>query len=154
MNKEEIQKALEIIREPITVNCIDYHYFDYENYSKLINVYENCLWFINNFEKIQYCPYDDKCGELYDCSKEEYETMTQSNMKLSLENQQLKEENEKLNHYKLLYQKVKERNDKAIEYIDNCLDNEYQLEPDYAPNEYVVNILSKTWDILEDNNEE
>ena len=68
-------------------------------------------------------------------------------------NKKLQDENEKLNHYKLLYQKVKERNDKAIEYIDNCLDNEYQLEPDYAPNEYVVNILSKTWDILEDNNE-
>lgn len=67
--------------------------------------------------------------------------------------EKLKQENEKLNHYKLLYQKVKERNDKAIEYIDNCLDNEYQLEPDYAPNKYVVNILSKTWDILEGNNE-
>ena len=29
----------------------------------------------------------------------------------------LQQENEKLNHYKLLYQKVKERNDKAIEYL-------------------------------------
>ena len=38
---------------------------------------------------------------------------------LEKENKQLKEENEKLNHYKLLYQKVKERNDKAIEYIDD-----------------------------------
>ena len=52
MNKEEIRKALEIIREPITVNCKDYHYFDNENYNKLLNVYENCLWFINNFEQI------------------------------------------------------------------------------------------------------
>lgn len=34
----------------------------------------------------------------------------------------LKAENEILNHYKLLYQKVKERNDKAIEYIEeNCV---------------------------------
>lgn len=31
----------------------------------------------------------------------------------------LEKENEKLNHYKLLYQKVKERNDKAIEYIEH-----------------------------------
>lgn len=31
----------------------------------------------------------------------------------------LQQENEKLNHYKLLYQKVKERNDKAIEYLEN-----------------------------------
>ena len=30
----------------------------------------------------------------------------------------LQQENEKLNHYKLLYQKVKERNDKAIEYLE------------------------------------
>ena len=87
MNKEEITKALEIIREPITVNCKEYHYFDDENYSKLINVYENCLWFINNFEQI--------------------------NATVEL----VEKENEKLNHYKLLYQKVKERNDKAIEYL-------------------------------------
>lgn len=30
---------------------------------------------------------------------------------------QLQQENEMLHHYKLLYQKVKDRNDKAIEYI-------------------------------------
>ena len=52
MNKEEITKALEIIRKPITVNCIDYHYFDNENYNDLVRVYENCLWFINNVEQI------------------------------------------------------------------------------------------------------
>lgn len=33
-------------------------------------------------------------------------------------NMDLINENEKLNHYKLLYQKVKERNTKAIEYIN------------------------------------
>lgn len=32
---------------------------------------------------------------------------------------ELIKEIEKLNHYKLLYQKVKERNDKAIEYVEN-----------------------------------
>ena len=31
----------------------------------------------------------------------------------------VQQENEKLNHYKLLYQKVKERNDDAIEYVEN-----------------------------------
>ena len=31
----------------------------------------------------------------------------------------LKQKNEKLNHYKLLYQKVKDRNDKAIEFIES-----------------------------------
>ena len=41
MNKEEIKEALEIIRQPIIVNCKDYHYFDQENYNKLVSVYDN-----------------------------------------------------------------------------------------------------------------
>lgn len=36
--------------------------------------------------------------------------------------EELKKENEKLNHYKLLYQKVKDRNDKAIEKIDSFIE--------------------------------
>ena len=51
MNEEEIQKALEIIKQPITVNCIEYKYFDQENYDKLISVYDNCLWIVNLFEQ-------------------------------------------------------------------------------------------------------
>lgn len=31
----------------------------------------------------------------------------------------LEKENELLNHYKLLYQKVKDRNDKAIDFLEN-----------------------------------
>ena len=52
MNSKEIKEALEIIKKPITVNCIEYKYFDYENYNKLIEVYDNCLWFANNLEQI------------------------------------------------------------------------------------------------------
>lgn len=52
MNEEEIKKALEIIKQPITVNCIDYHYFDQENYDKLVAIFDNCRWFINNFEQL------------------------------------------------------------------------------------------------------
>ena len=37
--------------------------------------------------------------------------------------EELKKEIEKLNHYKLLYQKVKDRNDKAIEFIEELYDN-------------------------------
>jgi len=37
--------------------------------------------------------------------------------------EELKKENKKLNHYKLLYQKVKDRNDKAIEFIEELYDN-------------------------------
>lgn len=52
MNKEEIKEAIEIIRKPITVNHKDYYYFDQENYNNLICAYENCQWFINNFEQL------------------------------------------------------------------------------------------------------
>ena len=52
MNCDEIRKALEIIKEPITVNCIEYKYFDQENYDKITRVYDNCLWFANNLEQI------------------------------------------------------------------------------------------------------
>lgn len=52
MNSKEIKEALKIINEPITVNCIEYKYFNEENYNKLLKVYENCLWFANNFEQI------------------------------------------------------------------------------------------------------
>lgn len=52
MNSKEIKEALEIIKEPITVNCIEYKYFDQENYDKITRVYDNCLWFANNLEQI------------------------------------------------------------------------------------------------------
>lgn len=51
MSEKEIQEALKTIKEPITVNSIEYKYFDQENYEKLINVYEKCQWFINNTEQ-------------------------------------------------------------------------------------------------------
>lgn len=61
----------------------------------------------------------------------------------------LQQENEKLNHYKLLYQKVKERNDKAIEYVEEQTEG------------YDTNPIEGTWlyniyqieDILKGNNE-
>lgn len=52
MNSKEIKEALEIIKKPIKVSCIEYKYFDEENYNKLLKVYENCLWFANNLEQI------------------------------------------------------------------------------------------------------
>ena len=52
MNEEEIQEALKVIKEPITVNSIEYKYFDQENYEKLLRVYENCQWFINIHEQL------------------------------------------------------------------------------------------------------
>ena len=52
MNEKEIQEALKIIKEPITVKSIEYKYFDQENYEKLLRVYENCQWFINIHEQL------------------------------------------------------------------------------------------------------
>ena len=42
MNKEELNEALKIINEPITVNSVEYKYFDIDNYNKLVNVIDYC----------------------------------------------------------------------------------------------------------------
>ena len=47
----------------------------------------------------------------------------------------LQQENEKLNHYNLLYQKVKDRNDKAIEFIKSNL--KYATNPDRVDEPYL-----------------
>ena len=52
MNKEEINEAIKLIKEPIIVNSIEYKYFNQENYEKLLRVYENCRWFIDNYEQV------------------------------------------------------------------------------------------------------
>lgn len=51
MSEEEINEALKIIKEPITVNSIEYKYFNQENYEKLLSVYENAKWFVSNWEQ-------------------------------------------------------------------------------------------------------
>lgn len=51
MSEEEINEALKIIKEPITVNNIEYKYFNQENYEKLLSVYENAKWFVSNWEQ-------------------------------------------------------------------------------------------------------
>lgn len=43
-----------------------------------------------------YCKYANKCDELDDCSREEYEDMANANTKLSAENYDLQEENQEL----------------------------------------------------------
>ena len=83
------------------------------------------------------------------------EEMTQEDLNnLALERNTLKKENEKLNHYKLLYQKVKERNDEAIKFVESYMREDYYEEID----EYITHL---TWnmtkedllDILKGNNE-
>ena len=87
MNKEEIQEALKIIKEPITVHQENYKYFDEENYNKLVSVYENCQWFINIWEQLEQ----------------------------NIEDLQKKAELGE--HYKHLYSEVKKQKDDVVEYI-------------------------------------
>lgn len=47
-------------------------------------------------ETKSYCKYANKCDELNDCSREEYEDMSNANVRLNVENYDLKEENQKL----------------------------------------------------------
>lgn len=47
-------------------------------------------------EAKSYCKYANKCDELDDCSREEYEDMANANVRLSVENYDLKEENQAL----------------------------------------------------------
>ena len=47
-------------------------------------------------ETKSYCKYADKCDELDDCSREEYEDMSNANVRLNVENYDLKEENREL----------------------------------------------------------
>lgn len=47
MNKPELEEVIKIMREPISVNCIDYKYFTQEQYDRLISVYENALWLVD-----------------------------------------------------------------------------------------------------------
>ena len=61
----------------------------------------------------------------------------------------LQQENEKLNHYKLLYQKVKEKNEKAVAYIENRYDPEQKALTNTFDKDNVGELL----ELLEGNNE-
>lgn len=50
-------------------------------------------------EAKSYCKYANKCDELDDCSREEYENMVNANVRLKVENCDLKEENQELKKY-------------------------------------------------------
>lgn len=48
MNKEELEEALKIVKEPIIVNSVEYKYFDRENYNKLVNAIDYCNYLSAN----------------------------------------------------------------------------------------------------------
>ena len=96
-----------------------------------------------------YCKYANKCDELDDCSREEYEDMANSNVRLNVENYDLKQENEKLRKqlencycnrtdcsgrikdskvYDSLVQKVETQQKEFIKYLQEDLNVEIQRE--------------------------
>lgn len=81
MSEEEIKKALKIIKKPITVNSAEYKFFDEENYNNLIRVYQNCLWFIRNFEEIELA--NRQLLQENEQLKKDFETELDENYKLS-----------------------------------------------------------------------
>ena len=99
MNSEEIRKAIEILKQPITVNCVDYYYFTQEQYNNLVKVYENALWLLNIYEKLE-----DKYIHNVPCCNEE-------DCELYKENQQL--------HNKI---------DKAIDVIHTQMKNNHSYK--------------------------
>lgn len=74
------------LTKPALIKTIKELYAENEHFKKALN-------------QIHYCPYDDKCGELYDCTKEEYQGMTESNMKLYLKNDELQQRINKAMEY-------------------------------------------------------
>ena len=110
MNSEEIRKALEIIKEPITVNCIEYKYFDQENYDKITRVYDNCLWFANNLEQINLTveKLEQEKQELIDYLKEE-QLFYYNQYKCSKKLEDLKRYNRLINEYDKILSKIEKR---------------------------------------------
>lgn len=103
MNEEKLKEALKIIKEPITVNSVNYKYFDEINYDKLIMVYDNCLWFANNLEQL-----------------------TSNLDQLQQENQQLKEQIE------YLRRSIERKEETIIDLrVENGLDNSEKEIIDY-----------------------
>ena len=84
-------------------------------------------------EAKSYCKYANKCDELDDCSREEYEDMANANVRLKVENCDLKEENQELklelsgyrqailNNKEMLG--LKEQNEKLKKQLENCYCN-------------------------------
>ena len=68
--------------------------------------------------------------------------------KMSLPSEEIKDKNF-LDLYNMpTYDELKDRIDKADEYIESCLDGVYSLEPDYAPDFHFVDTLAKIQDLL------
>ena len=95
-----------------------------KTHNRSVEIQKENQEFKEALEAKSYCKYANKCTEFDDCSREEYETMAIENIKLSIENQGLKE---KLNKYEnpedmTLFamwctEKVKDENEKLKKHL-------------------------------------
>ncbi len=102
--KEILEEALKVVKEPITVNSIEYKYFDRENYNKLVDVIDYC-----NYLNIHVKPY--------------VEAQDKEITRLNKENEKLHKELDYANNDNIYYiAKI----DKAIELLKEagCYDEE------------------------------
>lgn len=122
MNKEEIRHFKSLLRQGSLrhMNIL----LDDKFQSELLNIIKGyeLLEKENNLLKdrlkmISSCKYVNECDFLYDCTKEEYKYMADSNVHLTLENEQLKDNWVKLKEY--LINDINDRNGhKLAEYED------------------------------------
>ena len=101
MSEEELQKAIEIMTQPITVNCVDHHYFDQENYDKLASASDSSLWLLKPYESI--LKENKQLKELINGIREERDYLFN---KLSVENKQIQQEKDL---YKSVIEEARER---------------------------------------------
>ena len=102
----ELQKAIEIMTQPITVNCVDHHYFDQENYDKLASASDSSLWLLKPYESI--LKENQQLKELINGIREERDYLFN---KSSVENKQIQQEKDL---YKEVIEEVREEIEKSI----------------------------------------
>ena len=116
------------------------------------------LKIIERLKNNQYCPYDKKCGQLYECTKEEYQNMCNANTKLSLENQELKKQLEEYKKKLMIATKMEIKEiDKnifvGIDYFQNkCSNYEVQQKEfiKYLEDEIFKNTPNARWKHYDD----
>ena len=123
-------------------------------------------------EAKSYCKYANKCDELNDCSREEYEDMSNANVRLNVENYDLKEENQKLKKqlencycnrtdcsgrikdskvYDSLVQKVETQQKEFIKYLEDLIKkHEAAVEASKLLIDFYKGILQKYKSIIGD----
>lgn len=87
MNTEESIKQIKTLIEAWKLDEADLNQTDINAMQVLLKENQELR---EALEIKSYCKYANKCNEIYDCSREEYEDMANANMRLNVENQELK----------------------------------------------------------------